>query len=85
VLDAPTATLETARQERALRLRFSRVERDPDTPLSLQNCLRTIGGTVELTFSPGHGTILTIALPWSPRQPETVPTGLRVQHSRRLR
>jgi signal transduction histidine kinase len=36
---------------------------------NLHDRIGTLGGTVTTTSSPGHGTVLTIALPWPPRQP----------------
>ena len=47
--------------------------------------IQTLGGTVKLTSRPGRGTVLTISLPWPPRQPNTAPTDLRARQSRRLR
>ncbi|MGZ4345405.1 MAG: sensor histidine kinase [Solirubrobacteraceae bacterium] len=52
---------------------------------NIHDRIRTLGGTVKLTSSPGRGTVLIIALPWSPRQPKSAPTDLRVQQSHRLR
>ncbi len=36
---------------------------------NIHDRIGTLGGTVTTTSSPGHGTVLTIALPWPPRRP----------------
>jgi signal transduction histidine kinase len=36
---------------------------------NIRDRIGTLGGTGTITSSPGHGTVLTIALPWPPRQP----------------
>jgi signal transduction histidine kinase len=43
---------------------------------NIHDRIGTLGGTVMTTSSPGHGTVLTIALPWPPRQPITDPAYL---------
>ena len=52
---------------------------------NIHDRIQTLGGTVKLTSRPGRGTVLTISLPWPPRQPKTAPTDLRVRQSGRLR
>ena len=52
---------------------------------NIHDRIQTLGGTLKLTSSPRRGTILTIALPWSPRRPKTASTGPRVRQSRLLR
>ena len=39
---------------------------------NIRERVRTLDGTVRITSTPGHGTVLTISLPWPPRQP-TIP------------
>jgi signal transduction histidine kinase len=48
---------------------------------NIRDRIQTLRGTVKLTSSPGRGTVLTISLPWSRRQPNTAPTDLRVRQS----
>ena len=43
---------------------------------NIHDRMQTLGGAVKLTSSPGHGTVLTIALPWPPRQPIKDPAHL---------
>jgi signal transduction histidine kinase len=40
---------------------------------NIRDRIHTLGGTVELTSSPGRGTVVTISLPWPARQPNTAP------------
>lgn len=37
---------------------------------NIHDRIQTLGGTVKITSSPKHGTVLTITLPWAPRQPQ---------------
>ena len=39
---------------------------------NIRERVRTLDGTVRITSTPGRGTVLTISLPWPPRQP-TIP------------
>ena len=39
---------------------------------NIRERLRMLDGTLRITSTPGHGTVLTISLPWPPRQP-TIP------------
>ncbi len=47
--------------------------------------IETLGGAVMLTSTPGHGTVLSISLPWPARQPEICPTDLPAVQSRQPR
>lgn len=40
---------------------------------NIRDRIQTLGGTVELASKPGSGTVLAIALPWPPREPNTAP------------
>lgn len=40
---------------------------------NIRERVQTLDGTVRLTSTPGHGTVLTLSLPWPPRQPTTNP------------
>ena len=40
---------------------------------NIRERVQTLDGTLRLASTPGHGTILTIWLPWPPRQPTTNP------------
>ncbi len=40
---------------------------------NIRERVQTLDGTLRLASTPGHGTVLTISLPWPPRQPTTNP------------
>ena len=40
---------------------------------NIRERVQTLDGTLRLTSTPGHGTVLTISLPWPPRQSTTDP------------
>ena len=40
---------------------------------NIRERVQTLDGTLRITSTPGHGTVLTISLPWPPRQPTTNP------------
>ena len=42
--------------------------------------LQTLDGNLSITSTPGHGTVLTISLPWPARQPTTKPQSQRRPH-----
>ena len=42
--------------------------------------VQTLAGTFSLISTPGHGTVLTISLPWPPRQPAPIPRSQRRPH-----
>lgn len=40
---------------------------------NIRERVQTLGGTLRITSTPGHGTVLTASLPWPPWQPTTDP------------
>jgi signal transduction histidine kinase len=40
---------------------------------NIRDRIQTLGGTVKLTSKPRRGTVLTLSLPWPPRQPNSAP------------
>ena len=47
---------------------------------NIRERVQTLGGNLTITSTPGHGTVLTISLPWPARQPTTKPQSQRRPH-----